>query len=167
MQKEIHVKHKRVELFFVGSLFEGAQNSLDDLATVFHTFLFEDLKCELKDTTLSINLCTDDKIVELNKEYRSKNKVTDVLSFPIQENLREELSDDFMPVMELGDIFICESVCREQANEFNLSFREEFIHLAVHGFLHLCGYDHEINDKEEKLMENLEEKLIKTISKRQ
>ena len=66
--------------------------------------------------------------------------------------------------VELGDLFICKSKILTQAKEFSLTPVEEYIHLAVHGFLHLCGYDHELNQKEEALMEGLEEKLIKKVS---
>jgi probable rRNA maturation factor len=110
----------------------------------------------------SITLCGDAKIKKLNSQYRDKNKITDVLSFPLNESLRNvDEFDIFLGKIELGDIFICKSKCIKQAKEFNLNFFEEFLHLAVHGFLHLCGYDHEISLKEEKHMEKLEETIIK------
>lgn len=113
---------------------------------------------------LNVNLCGDYKIRSLNKQYRGKDYITDVLSFPLQDSLRE------MPMIipgegvELGDLFICKSKILNQAKEFSLTPVEEYIHLAVHGFLHLCGYDHELSQKEEALMEGLEEKLIKKIN---
>ncbi len=115
-----------------------------------------------KELNFSITLCGDAKIKKLNAEYRNKNKVTDVLSFPLNESLRhKDQFDVFLGKIELGDIFICKSKCIKQAKEFQLNFFEEFLHLAVHGVLHLCGYDHELSPKEEKLMEKLEETIIK------
>ena len=67
---------------------------------------------------------------------------------------------------ELGDIFICREVALRQAKEFGISIEEEILHLFIHGFLHLCGYDHEISREEEKLMFGLEEKLLEKISKK-
>lgn len=119
----------------------------------------------VKRVFLNLNLVTDYKIKKLNSTYRNKNKITDVLSFPMQENIRLNELDVFNGDLELGDLFICESICEKQALEFKLTFFEEFVHLASHGFLHLLGFDHEISLSEEKLMEKLEVKIIKKISK--
>jgi probable rRNA maturation factor len=70
-------------------------------------------------------------IQKLNREYRGKNKITDVLSFPL----------DHSPL--LGDIFICVSRARAQAREIGHSFQRELQYLTVHGLYHLLGYDHE------------------------
>ena len=113
-------------------------------------------------------LCGAYKIKSLNASYRNKPKTTDVLSFPVYETLRDD-SKDFVepgPVMHLGDIFICREVALRQAKEFGISIEEEILHLFIHGFLHLCGYDHEISREEEKLMFGLEEKLLEKISKK-
>lgn len=112
---------------------------------------------------LNLNICDDKRIIQLNSEYRGKDKITDVLSFPLQENIRNQEFEKMIPELELGDIYVCESICLKQSEEFTLSYQEEFIHLTLHGFLHLCGYDHEISNEEEKLMESLEEKLINLI----
>ena len=126
-------------------------------------FLIEDLNLDCEENQiLNLNLLLVDEptIKQLNSEHRAKDKVTDVLSFPHQENLRGGEFSFFAPEEELGDIIICSEVCLKQAEEHGLSFDEEFLHLAVHGFLHIIGYDHEISESEEKLMENLEEKLL-------
>lgn len=119
---------------------------------------------QVKNIFLNLNLVGDYKIKRLNNEYRGKNKTTDVLSFPMQDNVREGKLDAFHGELELGDIFICKNICIKQAEEFELNFFEEFVHLATHGFLHLIGYDHEISQVEERLMEKLEEKIVKKIS---
>lgn len=164
MEKEIEISSKHCLLNYQGTNFESLEICLNSLCNVFETFLLEDLGVEAETLSFNLSLCSSEKIIQLNSDYREKNKITDVLSFPIQDDLRAGEYDDFLPEIELGDIYICQEVCAKQALEFELEFREEFLHLAVHGFLHLCGYDHEINENEEKLMEKLELDLIKRIS---
>ncbi len=124
------------------------------------------LKKELKISRfeLSLTLCGNKKIKSLNNDYRNKNKVTDVLSFPVHENLRSDGVIPGLQEVELGDIFICKDVALKQSREFKVSYCAEIIHLLVHGVLHLIGYDHEISLQEEKIMFQLEEKLVKSIS---
>ncbi len=113
---------------------------------------------------MNLNLVDDITIKSLNRDYREKDKITDVLSFPLQENIRYEKYDAFGPAMEMGDLFVCYSVCQKQAKDFKISFRDEFIHLVIHGFLHLCGYDHEISLEEENIMVAFEQKIIAQVS---
>ncbi len=111
---------------------------------------------------ISLVFCGVKKIRSLNRQYRHKDNITDVLSFPIYSSLRKG-HKEFVPqgLINLGDIFICKEVAAKQAREFNISLEREIIHLFIHGLLHLYGYDHEIGEKEEKLMFSLEEKLVK------
>ncbi len=64
----------------------------------------------------------------------------------------------------IGDILICQKKMIQQAEEFSIDNESEFVHLLVHGFLHLLGFDHEISFKEEKIMGKWEEFLIKNYS---
>lgn len=112
---------------------------------------------------LSLTLCGKMRIRSLNKDYRKKDKITDVLSFPVHENFSKV---KFSEYVELGDIFICQDVAIRQAKEFKITLREEILHLLTHGFLHLLGYDHEISQREEKKMFGLEKKLISKIGKK-
>lgn len=123
---------------------------------------------EITSVFINVNLCGDTKIKELNKEYRGKDKITDVLSFPLNEDLRDIDNFPFLGVDELhlGDIFICNSVTKKQAEEFKLSYEEELVHLAAHGFLHLLGYDHEISDEEEEIMEAEEKWMMEKMTKK-
>jgi len=127
---------------------------------VFSYFMRTYSKCPAE---LSMTLCGRVKIQSYNKKYRAKDKATDVLSFPLCENLRKY--SEKAPFLSLGDIFICHEVARRQAKIFKLSYEDEVIHLLTHGFLHLLGFDHELSDIEDRLMRDLEEKLIKKISK--
>lgn len=116
----------------------------------------------LSSLSLPISLVDDDKMREINKTHRDKDKTTDVLSFPLYENLRSN-AEMIFEELEFGDILISVPVMINQAKEFDVSPEGEFFHLLTHGFLHLCGYDHEISDEEEKLMEGHEQRLIKEI----
>lgn len=124
----------------------------------------------LKNTTafkVSVLLCGEDKIKKLNRDYRNKDKVTDVLSFPTFESLRQpKTSNDFTgSLILLGDLAICHQRTNKQAKEFEISYFDEFIHLFIHGTIHLMGYDHEVSPKEEELMEDWENQALNLFSK--
>jgi probable rRNA maturation factor len=123
---------------------------------------------QVQQVTINVTLCGKVKIKNLNKEYRSKNNITDVLSFGVHENLRLDLKTKqyLESFVDLGDIFICREVALSQSREFEINYQQEVLHLLAHGFLHLLGYDHELSKKEEKIMESLEEKMVKSIFKK-
>jgi probable rRNA maturation factor len=167
MEKELlEIQHKNLNLYFYYTKDLIKESEIADYAKwlnlsveAIHAFINNQ-----KPFSLNVSLVDDQEIKDINKEYRGKNKVTDVLSFPMQENMRQGLYDDFMHELELGDILICKSVCEKQAIEFKLDYMEEFVHLLIHGFLHVYGYDHEISLEEEKIMTELEENLVIKIS---
>lgn len=111
---------------------------------------------------VSLLICGDNRIQKLNRDFRHKDKATDVLSFPSYENLRNisPAEDEIF----LGDLAISIPTARRQAKEFKISVWDEFIHLYFHGLLHLIGYDHEISEKEEKLMQKWEDRALTLIS---
>lgn len=123
----------------------------------------KELEIKNKKTEISLNLVGEAKIKELNKKYRHKNKVTDVLSFPMSENIRSlpayQLTS--LQALDMGDIFICLSFAKKQAKSENVSIEKELARLTVHGFLHLLGYDHERSQKDEIEMFELENKILK------
>lgn len=171
MEKEITINWKQTTLsFFYEEMelteFQKEQYSqqLLSLVKIFDEFKKTELSLDDFSINMNVNLCNDETITLLNSQYRGKDKITDVLSFPLQENIRAGEFDHIIPELELGDIYICYSVCVDQAKEFKIEYFDEFIHLSVHGFLHLCGYDHELSIQEEKLMESLEKKIIDNIS---
>lgn len=96
---------------------------------------------------------SDKKIKELNRTFRNKNRPTDVLSFPFDED--ELAEEDF-----LGDVVISAETAQRQALENQLSLETEIKQLILHGVLHLCGYDHETDNG---LMNRLELKLRKKL----
>lgn len=109
---------------------------------------------------LSLTLCGESKIKSLNKSFRQKNYATDVLSFPVHDDLRENTMP-LPPELELGDIFICHQVAQRQAKEYKVTWEQEIMHLFAHGFLHLLGFDHEISTAEEKIMQKYETLIVK------
>jgi len=99
------------------------------------------------DCSLSIILVDNQAIKQLNNEYRSIDKETDVLSFPDGE---EEY---------LGDIFVSIDKTISQAQEYNHNYEREFAFLVTHGVLHLLGYDHDTKDNELEMIEKQNEIL--------
>jgi len=109
------------------------------------------------DAELAIMLTDDAGIRTLNKNWRGIDKPTNVLSFPALQPERAPDGDD-APRM-LGDIAIAYETTRSEADTEHKPFEHHLSHLAVHGFLHLIGYDHE-NDDDAEIMENLEREIL-------
>ncbi len=112
---------------------------------------------------ISVSFVNNAKIHELNREYREKDRPTDVLSFPMWE--KEELDDGTAldgHAVTLGDIIISAEKAQAQAQEYGHSIEREIAFLSVHSTLHLLGYDHEVSEEDEKYMnQKQEEALIK------
>jgi probable rRNA maturation factor len=109
---------------------------------------------------VSVTFVTNERIQEINREYRDKDAVTDVISFALEE-LGEgevELVGADIPRI-LGDIIISIAKAKEQAEEYGHSFVREFGFLAVHGFLHLLGYDH-MTEEDEREMFTLQKEIL-------
>ncbi|WP_462412258.1 rRNA maturation RNase YbeY [Neobacillus sp. Marseille-QA0830] len=117
-------------------------------------------KQEVGNSEVSITFVTNEKIHEINREYRDKDAPTDVISFALEElgEGETELIGANMPRI-LGDIIISIPKAREQAEEYGHSFLRELGFLAVHGFLHLLGYDH-MNEEDEKVMFTLQKEIL-------
>ncbi len=97
----------------------------------------------------------DDEIHDLNKNYRNVDRVTDVISFALEDN------DDigYGDIRMLGDIYICIPQMKRQALEYGHSEKRELSFLAVHGLLHLLGYDH-MTKEDEEVMFGLQELIL-------
>ena len=117
------------------------------------------------DTEMSVTFVDNDEIQQINAKYRDKNQPTDVISFAIEDSSADELADlasqainELMP-LNLGDIFISIDKAQEQAEEYQHTFEREMGFLAVHGFLHLNGYDHMTSEEEEEMF-TLQRKIL-------
>lgn len=136
------------------------------------------LKIPCKDLEVNIDFVSKRKIKELNHKFRNKDAVTDVLSFPnllevgrenmqliadnlTRENFIHEINPDSQCVF-LGDICICKSVAFKHAKEYANSRLREMTYMAVHGLLHLLGYDH-ILEEDKVIMRKTEEKIMKHV----
>ncbi|RUO21210.1 rRNA maturation RNase YbeY [Aliidiomarina iranensis] len=115
---------------------------------------------ELETAEMTIRISDADEVQTLNREYRGKDKPTNVLSFPFGEALPDGIQLD---VPLLGDIIICEPVLQAEATAQNIAFQHHFAHLVVHGTLHLLGYDH-IEAAEADEMESLEARILAQFS---
>ncbi|OGZ33407.1 MAG: rRNA maturation RNase YbeY [Candidatus Portnoybacteria bacterium RBG_19FT_COMBO_36_7] len=96
---------------------------------------------------ISLVFVAEEKIKEINYQYRRKNEVTDGLSFE-----------------GLNEIFICPSFIKKQAKSLNTPFGSELMRVLIHGILHLKGFDHEKSGKEADKMRKLEEKILQNIN---
>jgi pyridoxine 5-phosphate synthase len=115
-------------------------------------------QCSAADHTVSILLVDDEKIRQLNNQYRNKNQPTNVLSFPFSEGADQW--PDSIPVKELGDIVISVDTARRESIEYDQSFYDRISWLLIHGMLHLLGYDHERSPRHAKEMFNKEKKIL-------
>lgn len=115
-------------------------------------------KCEI-----SLSFVDEEKIRQLNKDFRSIDKVTDVLSFPIEDFFNEDRENILeKPYLMLGDVVICLDVARKQADDLGHSFEREVMYLTCHSILHLLGYDH-IEDDDKKIMRAKEKEVMKNL----
>lgn len=128
----------------------NAEISIDDDGWLNYADLKEWLSKSIQDEKFSILLTNDKHIQVLNRDFRNKDKPTNVLSFPDGEN------------EYLGDIAISLQTIETEAKEQDKDFYHHFIHMVVHGLLHLKGHDHEDNSEAEK-MESLEIKILADI----
>lgn len=109
---------------------------------------------------ISVTFVSSEEIHELNKVYRGKDSVTDVLSFPQYESMED--IEKVRGILCLGDVVICPEQALLQADEFGHSGERELVYLFVHSVFHLLGYDHlEEDDKNE--MRTQEEKIMSQI----
>lgn len=112
-------------------------------------------KLDIKEGIFNIIFVSNEEIHEINREFRNTDRVTDVISFALEDNEDEA----FKAYRLLGDIYIAIDVAYDQAVEYNHSREREVCFLATHGLLHLLGYDHMTID-EEKEMFNKQEELL-------
>ena len=114
---------------------------------------------DAKESIFTIIFVTKEEIHELNKQYRGVDRVTDVISFALEDAHDVSLSD----IRVLGDIYICIDRMKEQALEYGHSETRELSFLTVHGLLHLLGYDHQTKEDEE-IMFNLQRKILSDLN---
>ena len=118
----------------------------------------------IKEVEVALLLTDNDKMQELNTEFRKTNKPTNVLSFPDAEIKPQDLLE-FTAAKEyiyIGDIAVGYDIIVQEAIDAGISTHDHFTHLLVHGVLHLIGYDH-MNDEDAEEMMNLEVQILKKL----
>lgn len=105
---------------------------------------------------VSLTLVDDDTIQELNRQYRDKDKPTNVLSFPFEDDVPDDVA------LPLGDVIVSLPTLMREAQEQHKTLSHHFQHMVTHGILHLIGFDH-LTDEEANVMENLEVRILTDI----
>ena len=139
---------------------------LEDIAEKAALAVLDRLGIDPEECELSVLGCGDDRIRELNADFREKDKATNVLSWPSDERGAEGEGDmpdtpeaDVFGTIELGDIAISFDTCAREAQEADKPLHDHAMHLMVHGVLHLLGFDH-IREGDATLMEGLETEIL-------
>lgn len=123
-----------------------------------------DLDSVENDPEVGVTIVDENTILELNREYREKDRVTDVLSFPQfggHDELLDDLADDDTATL-VGDVVICYEQAARQAEEYGTGLTREMLYLFVHSMMHLFGYDH-MEEDEKKVMRAREEEVLSAI----
>ncbi len=107
---------------------------------------------------VSVSFVDAEEIHRLNRMYREVDSPTDVLSFPLLEDISEAGDREYL----LGDVVICTDIAKEQAKEYGHGFKREVVYLFVHSMFHLLGYDH-MEEDEKKEMRTAEEEIMEEL----
>lgn len=133
--------------------FNNTSTNIDELDEVKKVIDYAVKKEKLENVSFNIIIVDNEYIHNLNKEYRNIDRETDVITFALEDDDSIIVGDE---VRVLGDIYISIDKAREQAREYNHSLKRELSFLAVHGFYHLLGYDHETKEDEEVMFKKQE-----------
>jgi probable rRNA maturation factor len=135
--------------------FNETEDQIKELDTIKDLITFTLKKEKIDGVIFNVVFVNNERIKEINKEYRHKDQVTDVISFAL-----EDQKDIVIPgIRILGDIYISLDKTKEQAIEYGHSFLREISFLTIHGLLHLLGYDH-MNEEDEKVMFAKQERIL-------
>lgn len=137
-------------------IFNQTEEEIDELETVRKVLDFAVKKENLKNVDFNVIIVREDYIHELNKNYRNIDRVTDVITFALED---DDTVLNASSRRVLGDVYICLDRAKSQAIEYQHSFLREICFLAVHGFYHLLGYDHQTKEEEEIMFTKQEEVL--------
>lgn len=137
-------------------IFNTTEEDIKELETVEKVLYSAMDKENLKDTSFNLIIVDNEYIHNLNKEYRGIDRETDVITFALEDEDTLVIGDK---ERILGDIYISIDRARSQAIDYGHSFLRELSFLAVHGFYHLLGYDHQTKEEEEIMFGKQEEVL--------
>ncbi len=136
-------------------IFNETKDNLDEYIDTIKKVLVHGLdKLKVGDVTFNIIFVNNDYIHKLNKEYRNIDRETDVITFALEDD------KTFNPdIRILGDVYISIDKAKSQSIEYGHSLLRELCFLAVHGMLHLLGYDH-MKKEDEKIMFKLQDEIL-------
>ena len=136
-------------------IIDEIKSNLDEVKELNDFVEFSLKYLKLNNVIFNIIIVSKEKIQEINKTYRNIDRVTDVISFALEDD-DSFIKTDFRV---LGDIYICLDKAKEQAQDYGHSLKREISFLTIHGLLHLLGYDH-MTETDEKEMFGLQEMIL-------
>ena len=142
-------KKLKVEFFKEPEYVKERRTELENILQEFTSFF------SLEKVDIEASFCTSKEIQKINKQFRGKDKATNVLSFPDKELTKVSNTC-------IGEILICNDVLEKESKEQNKNMFDHFVHLTVHSMLHMVGYGHDVANNA-ILMENKEVKFLSKI----
>lgn len=142
-------KKLKVEFFKEPEYVKERRTELENILQEFTSFF------SLEKVNIEVSFCTSKEIQKINKQFRGKDKATNVLSFPDKELTKVSNTC-------IGEILICNDVLEKESKEQNKNMFDHFVHLTVHSMLHMVGYGHDVANNA-ILMENKEVKFLSKI----
>ncbi len=136
-------------------IFNETKEKIEELNTLEGLLDYALKYLKIDNAEFNIIIIDNEEIHEMNKKYRGVDRETDVITFALEDHKDIEFED----VRILGDVYISIDKARSQAEEYGHSLKRELSFLAVHGLLHLLGYDH-MKKEDEKIMFDLQDKIL-------
>ena len=143
-----------MKIFFNGYFYKNEKLKVTQAVKIFS----ENFKIS-RNFHFTVHSLNESESKKLNQKTFNKNKPTDVLSFPLYNDIEAINQLDESMHEDMGDMFICRNVIKKNAEIYDKDFVEELQYIVIHGLLHLIGYSHEKNDK----LKTYESKLMKKI----
>ena len=143
-----------MKIFFNGYFYKNEKLKVTQAVKIFS----ENFKIS-RNFHFTVHSLNESESKKLNQKTFNKNKPTDVLSFPLYNDIEAINQLDKSMSEDMGDMFICRNVIKKNAEIYDKDFVEELQYIVIHGLLHLIGYSHEKNDK----LKTYESKLMKKI----
>lgn len=139
-------------------IFNETNEEIKEIETMKKFIEYASFHNKLENVVFNIIIVSNEKIREINRDYRKMDRPTDVISFALEDEKEVFQKFDGEPRI-LGDIYISIDKAKEQATLYGHSLKRELCFLSIHGLLHLLGYDH-MNEEDEKIMFDLQRKIL-------
>ena len=137
-------------------IFNETKEQIEELQSLQELLTFATQKEQISNCIFNVIIIDNERIRKLNYKYRGIDRETDVISFALEDETEYFIKEE---IRVLGDIYISIDKAREQAELYGHSLKRELSFLAIHGLLHLLGYDH-MNPGDEKIMFERQELIL-------